>query len=183
MQELKFIRFVKFFLENPYDEVYLRELSKKLKISAFATKKYADILIKEDLILEERKANLRYFKANINSLFFKQLKISNNINQIQKAGLIEFLKENIQNLSSISVFGSVSKGEDNKESDLDILVIGKSKHLRLSKFDDKLNKEINLHVFSWSEWNKKAKEDSPFYYEVISSGIPLYGILPITKWK
>ena len=42
------LRILKFFLDNPYEEVYLRELAKKLKLSAFAVKKYADILIKEN---------------------------------------------------------------------------------------------------------------------------------------
>ena len=45
MQEQKFIEFVNFFLENPYGEFYLREVARKLKISAFAAKKYADILV------------------------------------------------------------------------------------------------------------------------------------------
>ena len=102
MQELMLLKVVKFFLENPYEEVYLRQLANKLKLSTFATKKYADILVNEDLIKEERKANLRYLKANVNNLFFKQLKISFNINKILKSGLINFLQENITNVSSIS---------------------------------------------------------------------------------
>ena len=76
MQELIFLRVARFFLENPYEEVYLRQLAKKLGLSAFAIKKYADLLIKENLIKEERKANLRYFKSNINNLFFKYIKIA-----------------------------------------------------------------------------------------------------------
>ncbi len=183
MQELKFIKFMEFFLVNPYEEVYIRELAKKLKISPFATKKYADILVKEELILDEKKANLRYLKANINNLFYKHSKITYNIRQLLKSGLIEFLKNNLANVTSIILFGSLAKGEDDNESDIDILIIGKQKHLSLSEFEDKLNKEITLHFFSWSEWNSKAKEDHPFYYEIINYGIPLHGELPLTKWK
>jgi len=183
MQELKFLRLVKFFLANPYQEVYLRELSKKLKISPFAIKKYCDILLKEKLINEERKANLRYFKPNTSNLFFKQLKVANNIYLIQKFGLIEFLKENVANVSSIILFGSIAKGEDDEKSDVDLLIIGKDSYLDLSKFEDELGKEITLHIFSWSEWNRKAKEDNPFYFEVISEGINLFGELPVVKWK
>jgi predicted nucleotidyltransferase len=183
MQELKFIKFVEFFLTNPYKEVYIRELAKKLKISPFATKKYADNLIKENLILDEKKANLRYLRANTNNLFYKHLKISYNLRQLLKSELIEFLKSNLANVSSIILFGSLAKAEDSDESDIDILIIGKQKHLELKKFEDKLDKKIALHFFSWSEWNSKAKEDHPFYYEIINHGIPLYGELPLTKWK
>ena len=183
MQELKFIKFTEFFLANPYKEVYIRELARKLKISPFATKKYADILVKEGLILDEKKANLRYLKPNVSNLFYKHLKISCNIRQLFKSDLIDFLKNNLANLTSIILFGSLAKGEDSQESDIDILIIGKQKHLGIGEFEDKLNKEITLHFFSWSEWNEKAKEDHPFYYEIINHGIPLHGELPLTKWK
>jgi len=183
MHELMLLKVVKFFLENPYEEVYLRQLAKKLKLSPFAIKKYSDLLIKENLIKEEKKANLRYFKANTNNLFFKQLKISNNISIILKLGLIEFLKENVSNVSSIVLFGSMAKGEDDKDSDVDLLIIGKEKHLNLIKIEEKIKKRITPHIISWSEWNKKAKQDTAFYNEVVNYGISLYGELPLIKWK
>ncbi len=183
MQELKFIKFIEFFLVNPYKEVYIRELAKKLKISPFATKKYADALVIEGLILEEKKANLRYLKANLSSLYYKHAKITYNLRQLLKSNLIEFLKNNLTNVTSITLFGSLAKGEDSDESDIDILIIGKQKHLSLSDFEKKLDKIITIHFFSWSEWNEKAKEDNPFYYEIINHGIPLHGELPLTKWK
>lgn len=183
MQELIFLKVIKFFFENPYEEVYLRQLAKKLNLSTFATKKYSDFLVKEDLIKEERKANLRYFKSNINNIFFKQLKIAYNTNLIIKSGLIDFLKQNLANVSSIVLFGSMAKGEDDKKSDIDFLIIGKEKYLNLEKFEEKFGKEITLHIFSWSEWNKNAEDNKAFYFEIITYGIPLYGELPLVKWK
>jgi len=183
MQNLIHIKVLNFFLENPYKEMYLRELAKKLQLSPFAIKKYVDLLIKEGLVKDEKKANLRYFKANFNNLFFKHLKISFNVNILLKSGLVDFLKENLANVSSIVLFGSVAKGEDDKESDTDLLVIGKEKHLNLGEFEKKIKRDINIHMFSWSEWNKKAKGDEPFYSEIICYGIPFYGELPLVKWK
>jgi predicted nucleotidyltransferase len=181
MEEIILLKLTNFFLENSYEEFYLRELSKKLKISVFAIKKYADYLLREGLIQEERKGNLRYFKANLENLFFKHLKIARSINLIIRSGLIEFLKENLANVSSIVLFGSIARGEDNEESDIDISIIGKEKTLDLEKFEDKLNKKINIHMFSWSEWNIKVKKDSAFYFDVITQGIPLHGELPIIR--
>lgn len=183
MRDLKLLKALKFFLKNPYTEVYLRELAKKLALSPYATKKYVDLLVEQGLIKEERKANLRYFKANTNNLFFKHLKISFSINIILQSGLVEFLTEQIPNASSIVLFGSMAKGEDDEESDADILVIGKEKNLDLSKMEEKIGKEINLHIFSWSKWNKKSRQDEPFYYEIVGYGIVLHGEMPLVKWK
>lgn len=175
------IKILKFFFNNPYKEFYLRELAKKLKLSPFAIKKYMDILIKEDLILEKRKANLRYFKANVNDLFFKHLKIAFSIKEMKQSGLIKEILEKMANVSSIVLFGSVAKGEDDENSDIDIVVIGKEKNFSLAEARKKLGKEINLHVLLWSEWNKQADTNKAFYFDVITYGIPLYGELPIVK--
>lgn len=183
MQEFMLLKVVRFFLENPYEEFYLRQLARKLGLSVFAIKKYADLLVNEGVIKEERKANLRYFKININNLFVKQLKIAFNLNVLLKSGLIDFLKENLANISSIVLFGSMSKGENDKNSDVDILVIGKEKYINLGEFEEKINRDITLHIFSWSEWNRKAKEDNAFYFEIIANGLALYGELPLIKWK
>jgi hypothetical protein len=183
MRDLMLIRMAEFFFENSYQEFYLRELAKKLKMSPFAAKKYADLLVKEGLIKEERKANLRYFRANMNSLFFRQLKIAFNVNKLAKSGLIEFLRENLQAVSSVTLFGSMAKGEDDGNSDVDLLIIGKDKRLDPSRFEDKIGKRITTHIFSWSEWNRQAVRNRAFYSDVISHGIPLYGERPIVLWK
>ncbi len=183
MAELKFLKVVTYFLENPYQENYLRQLAKKLKISPFAVKKYIDILTKEELIEDKRIANLRYFKPNINNLFFRYLKIAFNLKQILKSGILEFFRKNINNLSSIVLFGSMAKGENDKNSDIDILIIGNKQYVDLIKFEQRLGMEINMHIFSWAEWNKKAKEDVAFYNDVTHYGISLYGELPLVKWK
>ncbi len=181
MRNIALLTVMEFFLENPYEEFYLRQLAKRLKLSPFAIKKYADLLIKEEVIAEERKANLRYFKANTSNLFFRHLKITFNIRSIMQCGLLDFLEQNLANVSAIVLFGSLAKGENDRNSDVDILVIGKERRLRLEEFEEKTGREITLHVFSWSEWNAKAKQDKAFYAEIISHGIPLYGELPIVR--
>ena len=174
-------KILKFFLENPYEEIYLRQLSKKLKLSPFVVKKYLDIYLKQGFLREERRANLRYFQANLNNLVLKHLKITYNISLIVSSGLVEFLKKEIVNLSAIVLFGSMAKGEDDKSSDVDILIVGNDKNLSFEKFEEKIGKKINEHTFLWSKWNKEAEKNRAFYFDIISYGISLYGELPIVK--
>lgn len=181
MKEMLIAKTMKYFLENPYKEVYLRELSKILKISPFAIKKYASILIKENIILEERKANLRYFKANISNIFYRQLKISFNIQKILKSNIIEYIQKSVPAVSSIVLFGSLAKGTDDEKSDIDLLIIGKEKDIDFKGIKKNLGRAINEHIMMWSEWKKNYENNKAFYYEIISYGIPLYGELPIIK--
>lgn len=176
------MKVLEYFFENPYKEVYLRDLAKKIHVSVFAAKKSLDKLVKEGILLERREGKLRYIKANVENPFFKHLKIAFNIKKILDSGILEYLKKNIHPLLCIVLFGSVAKGEDDEKSDIDLLVIGNEKNnLFLSKFEKRLNKEINLIIMKWHEWRKKAEKDKAFYLDVISYGIPLYGDLPVIE--
>lgn len=177
------LKLLVFFMENPYGEVYLRQAAKNISLSPFAVKKYADLLLEENLITEERRANLRYFKANTGSLPFRHLKIAHSLDAIAKSGLVEYILKNTPNVSSIVLFGSTAQGEDDEKSDLDIVVIGARKQTHPTEIEGKLGREINTHVFSWAEWKKKAVVDKPFYKEVVTTGIPLHGEMPHVPWR
>ncbi|MBI5803660.1 nucleotidyltransferase domain-containing protein [Candidatus Pacearchaeota archaeon] len=178
MQELLLLKIARLFIEEPYKEFYLREIAKRLKISVFAAKQYADFLVKEGMLKEERRANLRYLSFNSQSLTARYLKISFSIKKIEDSGLIDFLKEKVTNLTSVILFGSIARGEDDKNSDLDLVIIGKSEKIDFSKFNIKINREINAHFFDWRKWNEQFKNNKAFYLDVITQGIALYGEKP-----
>ncbi|MEK6895656.1 MAG: nucleotidyltransferase domain-containing protein [Nanoarchaeota archaeon] len=177
MKEKVFFKIVKYFIENPYEEPYLREIAKRLKVSVFAMKDYADHLVKEKILVEKRVSNLRYLKLNMSSLFVKQMKIAYNIKRIEDSGILEYIKKEVPSLSSVILFGSMASGENDKNSDVDLVIIGQSNMLKLSlqEFERKMGKEINYHVFTWAKWKKQEKENKAFYVDVIIKGIPLYG--------
>lgn len=180
MDDTLSFKLLNFFFENSFDEVYLRELARKTKLSPFAVKKYVDIFLTKGLIIEQKRANLRYFKANVSSLLFKHLKIAWNVDKLVESGLIGLVSSN-QGVSSLILFGSMAKGTDDKKSDVDLVVIGGSKSLNISKIETKLGREVNIHVFSWSEWKMQTKTNAAFYSDVIIYGIPLYGELPLVN--
>ncbi len=172
---------LQFFFSHPYKEVYLRELSRKANISVFSAKQAVDELVKKKILAERKNGNMRYIKANMNSLFFKHLKIAFSIKDIEDSGLITYLAENIPALSSIVLFGSMAKGEDDKKSDLDLLVIGQRKKIGLGRFEKNLGREINAVIMKWAEWREHAKNDKAFYRDVITNGIILYGNMPVIE--
>jgi len=166
-----------FFIENPYDEIYLREFGRKLKISVNSAQRFLSFFLKEKFIVEFRRGNLRYFKANLDSIVFRNIKLVFSLKKIEDSGLIDFLME--KKFLNVVLFGSVAKGLDDYNSDIDLLCIGLDKKFDCSVFEKKLKKQINLHVFNFSGWKKVKKENKAFYQDVISTGVNLIGELPI----
>jgi len=170
-----------YFFSHPYKEVYLRELARKANVSIFSAKQAVDELVREKILLERKNGNMRYIRANMESLFFKQLKIAFSIKKIEESGLIYYLVENVPAISSIVLFGSIAKGEDDENSDVDLLIIGKKRKIDLSKFEKKIGREIRAIVMKWSEWREYIKKDRSLYREIITNGIVLYGNMPVVE--
>ena len=172
---------LEYFLENPYEEVHLRDLARKTKRSTYTTKKNVDILVKENLITEERRAHLRLLRANTSNQVYKHLKKARSIQNLLRANIISYVENRVTALAAIILFGSVAKGEDSRESDIDLLIIGKEKKTSNSADSSeitKLDRELNIHIMSWSAWTETAEKNTAFYNEVVRHGIPLYGEVP-----
>ena len=170
------------FFDDPYQETYLRELARRINLSIYSAKIAADQLVREGLLLERREGRLRYLKANTGNLFFKHLKIAFNVKKILESRLTEQLIENIPATSSIILYGSWAKGENDYKSDIDILVIGqRPNRIDASGLETLLGQGLELTVLRWSEWRRKSVTDKAFYIEIITSGIALHGYLPVVE--
>ncbi len=169
-----------YFFEHPYEEIYLRKLSEKIKVNVFTTKEIVDALLEENLLIERKLGKLRMLRANTESVLFRQLKVYYTLFKLERSGIIEYLLKHLSGVSSILLFGSAAKGEDTEKSDIDILVICRKKtKLNLEKFEKLLKRKIQLLLFSWSEWKRLAKNNKAFYEEVIAYSLELYGFKPV----
>lgn len=175
------MKVMQYFFSKPYETIHLRELSRRTDTNIYSTKKIVDALVKQEILSEKRQGNQRIFKPNIENIFFKQLKIAFTIKKIQQSDLLNFLKKKIPAISSIILYGSTAQGTDNEKSDIDLLIIGQKTKINISKYEKRINKQINILILKWSEWRKHAEEDKAFYREIIKDGISLYGEIPVIE--
>lgn len=166
---------LEFFIQNPYREIYLREFSRELKISPNSAQRFLDLFLREEFIREEKRANLRYFKANVDNIVFRFIKKTYSIDKLKKSGLINHLKDKFSNAI---LFGSVAKGLDEEDSDIDLVCIGKNK-INFIEYEEKLEKRLNIHFFTRAEWKMQKRKNKAFYYDIIMDGINLVGEIPI----
>ncbi len=63
----KALKVLTYFFENPREEVYLRELARRLRMSPATVMRALRLLIREGLITKRPEKHATYFKANLNS--------------------------------------------------------------------------------------------------------------------
>lgn len=172
------LRVLAYFFENLRDEVYMRELSRRTKLSPATVMRATDLLIKENLLLKRVERNATYFRANPTPKF-KEMKKAHTVSKIFDAGVVDLIKERSTGLVSISLYGSAARGEDDRDSDYDFLVIASKCGVRASELSERLGREATLQVHDAAGWKRVSKENRAFYLEVISNSIQLYGEKPV----
>lgn len=150
-------------------------LAKDLNVTPPAISKALPRLKEKDLILVSKDPLSKRLSIEINleNDFVFKLKKIDNLKLIYESGLLGFLEDKFP-AKTIVLFGSFSKGEDTKNSDIDIAIIGaKERDLNLQSFEKIMNKEIRIQFYEdLSKVHKNLKENL-FNGIVLSGGFRL----------
>ena len=152
---------INLFFKNPDKEYYFREIAKNLKKEPSHYQKYLDNLVEDKILLDERRGNMRFFKLNKKHPLYEEIK-----SIISKtSGLENELKELVDKLDNVEcafIFGSIAKGTENNNSDIDLMLIGNIDQdaltTMISYIESKIAREINYHIYSSQEIIEKIKE-------------------------
>jgi len=172
LQKYNKYKLLKIFLDSPTDSFRLRELSRLSRISPPSVMNYLKEFEDEGLIEKYEKREIPFYKSVRDNKNFKIYKKISMIYELYASGLIDFLWNKLSP-DAIILYGSYAKGESIEDSDIDLFIIGKEKKIDLSKFKDKLNKEIHIM------FEQKPKKISKELKNNLINGIILKGYLKL----
>jgi len=150
---LKIINNLKPFFEDCYRRISVREYSKILKVSPPTASKILNRYYKEGLLKMEKDRNYLFFYAERENKVFIQL--SRMYWSYSLGEMVDYLNKALLS-PTIILFGSLSKGEAKKDSDVDIAVFANKKELNIKKFEKKLGRKIQIF---WFKYFNEVKED------------------------
>ncbi|MFH1127083.1 MAG: nucleotidyltransferase domain-containing protein [archaeon] len=135
-----------FFTDN-YRRINVREYARIMKTTPPTASKLLAYYHEEGLLNKEEDRNYIFYAANNESFMFIHLTRAYWHLRLEKAGIKDYLeKELISPL--VILFGSCSKAEIKKDSDIDIAIFASSqKNISLEIFEKKLNRKIHLFQF------------------------------------
>lgn len=168
------VHILRLFFEGPNVRLHLREVARRTGLSATGAMKILGALEKERLLQKERTAFMVVYRGNYDNERFMALKRSLNLYSLYSCDLVSSLVEFYRIPECIILFGSYGKGEDTKESDIDIAVItGLKDYPELEIYEDCLKRKISLHLI------ENTKNEKKEFINSLANGIVLYGYLEV----
>jgi len=107
------------------------------------------------------------------------LKISYNLSWLYKKRVVDFILDKMKTVTSIILFGSFAKGENDENSDVDIVVISLGDDKPTEELAEILGRDVNLLNFTPAEWSEQGEKNRGLYQDVLLDGIALYGSKPV----
>src|SRR3989344_3349665 len=107
------------FFDDPEAYVHIREIALQTRLHPNTVLRAVQMLVKELLLLTRKTKAVLEVRGNRDNPLFTQLKRLSNFRRIMLSGIVEFLNDAYGAPEAILLFGSYSRGEDTKKSDID----------------------------------------------------------------
>jgi len=160
------------FFTNQSQKYYLRELQRILGYSAGSIRRELLKFQKGNLFNTQKVGNLLYYSLNTKHPLFKELKsiISKTIGI--EGGLRKVLLS-IEGIKIAFIYGSFAAKREKVTSDIDIMIIGNPDtsvlNEKVAELEKRLQREINISIYSREEYRHKKLLKSGFTIDVINN--------------
>lgn len=158
------------FFKDNYRRINVREYARIRKLTPPTASKLLSELEKERMLKKEVDRNYIFYRANRESKLFVRFFAAYWLFELEEAGLIAYL-ESALIAPTIILFGSFSKAEINKNSDIDLAAFTRSeKTVHIDAFEKKLKRKI--HIFTFKDRNRVK---NPELLNNILAGVMIVG--------
>ncbi len=156
---------------HPDGAFYLREIVERTGLGMGHVQRELQRLCRGGMVRRSKKGRHVYFQANESSPVYEELR-----GLVRKTiGAVEILRAAIQPLSdrivSAFIFGSVARGEERSQSDLDVMVVGNVSFADVVKAvqgaESRTGREISATVYPPDEFRTKLADGHHFLTSVI----------------
>jgi predicted nucleotidyltransferase len=156
---------------HPERSFYTSEIVRRIRSGTGAVERELSRLERSGLVSVERIGNQKHFRANRESPVFAELQGL----VLKTVGLTEPLRKVLQPYSNkikvAFVYGSVAKGSDTAQSDIDLMVIGdeltySDLYSALQNAESLLQRKVNPLFLSVKDWKRKASQKDSFTNKV-----------------
>ncbi|GAJ04980.1 unnamed protein product, partial [marine sediment metagenome] len=170
--ETSTLKILGYVIENPGREFIEKEIQKATGISKAGVNLALRRLAQKRLVERKRRGRMYFYTTQVNNLLVKQLKILKNMARLSP------LVKKLKNLSQkIILFGSWSRGENLKDSDIDLcLLTNSAEEVQQIVKKSSLRNKLQLIIRTPTGFAELEKKDPVFFKEIDRGGENLMSV-------
>jgi len=152
-------------------ELHLRELQRRSGLALRTIQQEVEKLEGMELLVSRRDGNRVYYSANTSHPLYQDIHSL----VLKTSGLVEVLRDSLarKGVAVAFVFGSVARGEEGAEGDVDVMIIAdvglKKISTWLSGVSERLGREVNPHVMDEAEFSQRRETGDHFLLRVLDA--------------
>lgn len=144
--------------------LYIREVNRELNISPRTAQLILESIEKKGILKSELKGKIRIYELKNNWKTRQYLLLTEQYKLLTFTKKHQIIKEIIEKIEPTIkgtglIFGSYAKGQETKESDLDILIIGKHDQEKTEEISKQFNIDISIKEYTTKKFTEKYAKD------------------------
>lgn len=168
----KWVNLLQPFSENYSAKLSASEIARRSKIPQQTVSRSLNNLTKLNLIDYVKKGKNKLFYFNLaketTKLMLNAIEIQKSLEfQLKRKDIAIIVNEILRFSESLIIFGSYASGKPDKESDIDLVIVGKCNKKDIKKIKDRQIIEINEHYISYEEFGKMLKSKNALAREIM----------------
>ena len=160
-------------LMHPDKWWFLADLARYIGVSPSSLQREMESLVEVGILLRREEGRHVYFKPDPNCPILFELQGI----MTKTLGLVDVLRDTLapfeKTIKVAFVYGSIARGEELSESDVDLMVVGSAKLVDLSpplaKAEERLASQVNATLFSSEEFARKLRQGHHFLKSVMQT--------------
>lgn len=152
---------------------YLSELAETMGTSPSSLQRELDSLTNAAILVMRREGRRTYYRANEKSAIYEELR-----GIVRKTmGIPQELETSLapikRKVAIALLYGSVARGEERADSDIDLLIVADDLTLeelyrRLSAVEKRLHRKVNPTLYTRDEFRRRRRASNAFLEKVLS---------------
>jgi len=167
------------FFELKQSKLYYNQIKEHANLSHSSLQNALEKIKRANILKEQKTKSNTFYKINDKKVFalkFSEIAIQNfnSLNPNVKVPLRNFLKNLSEDIYTIILFGSASRKEEAKDSDIDLLIISNKKiDLTINKKEAEITSKHPLSIFQATIKQFKENNDD-IIIQAQKTGFPIY---------
>ncbi len=151
---------------------YFREIERSVNMGRGAVQRELENLVDVGLVLRRKQGNQVHYQANPQTPIFPELKSL----MVKTAGIADVLRDALlpleRRIRTAFIHGSLAKGTERADSDVDVLVVGEVSFSEvveaLASAQESIGREVNPSVYPVEEFVTKVSEGHHFVTSLVA---------------